>query len=132
VRWTVDPGLQGDVYADEPYLYGPLLSSINVLHVGDKEGGGKADDNDDEDTPLTEGGSASGLQVREAHHVPVDGPKRMKFFLDEGKRKEWTFDKGRVYGCDFFNPYLDFNELALKLPGFTLGIMKYWDGQPLR
>lgn len=131
VRWTVDPGLQGDVYADEPYLYGPLLSSINVLHVGDK-GTSKSSEKEDEEEALTEGGTSSGLEVREKHHVPADGPHRMKYFLDEHHRKEFTFEKGREYACDFFNPYLDFNELALKLPGFTLGIMKYWDGQPLR
>ncbi|KAK5241495.1 hypothetical protein LTR16_009325, partial [Cryomyces antarcticus] len=35
-KWFIDPGLYGDVNADEPYLYGPLLSSINVLRVGEK------------------------------------------------------------------------------------------------
>lgn len=142
VRWTVDPGLQGDVYADRPYLYGPLLSSINVLRVGEKnDGAGGAEhdgaaaepkDEGDAVVPLTEGGTGTGLHERETHHVPAEAAKRMKFFLDEHKRKEWMFEKGREYSCDFFNPYLDFNELALKLPGFTLGIMKYWDGQPLR
>jgi len=130
--------LQGDVYADEPYMYGPLLSSINVLHVGDKHDGGggpgKKDhkQGDEEEVPLAEGGTESGMEEREKHGVPEDGPKRMKFFLDEHKRKEWTFEKGREYRCDFFNPYLDFNELAVKLPGFNLGLLKYWDGQPLR
>lgn len=36
--------------------------------------------------------------------------------------------------CDFFNPYLDFNEFALKI-GYGLpaiSIIGHWDGQPLR
>jgi Protein of unknown function (DUF1769) len=36
VKWLIDPGLEGDVYADNPYLYGPALSSWNILHIGDK------------------------------------------------------------------------------------------------
>ncbi|KAF3219192.1 hypothetical protein TWF191_007987 [Orbilia oligospora] len=33
---------------------------------------------------------------------------------------------------DFYNPYLDFNEFALHLPGISIHILQYWDGQPLR
>ncbi len=44
VRWWIDPGLEGDAYADMPYLYGPALSSFNAVHVGsvahDPERGG--------------------------------------------------------------------------------------------
>ena len=36
VKWAIDPGLDGDVYADRPFLYGPLLSSINMLRIGRK------------------------------------------------------------------------------------------------
>lgn len=56
----------------------------------------------------------------------------MKHFLSAAPKASFTFTPGLTYKCDFFNPYLDFNEFALKLPGFTLGIMKFWDGQPLR
>ncbi|KAI9848767.1 MAG: hypothetical protein M1830_007272, partial [Pleopsidium flavum] len=31
VKWAIDPGLDGDVYADRPHLYGPALSSLNVV-----------------------------------------------------------------------------------------------------
>src|SRR5271155_4123388 len=36
VKWFIDPGLEGDVQADKPYLYGPALSSWNILRIGDK------------------------------------------------------------------------------------------------
>jgi hypothetical protein len=36
VKWFIDPGLEGDVYADNPYLYGPALSSWNILRIGEK------------------------------------------------------------------------------------------------
>ena len=44
------------------------------------------------------------------------------------------FEAGREYKCDFFNPYLDFNEFALKI-GYGLpniSMIGHWDGQPLR
>lgn len=36
VKWLVDPGLEGDVYADKPWLFGRALASWNVLRVGEK------------------------------------------------------------------------------------------------
>ncbi|EON62656.1 hypothetical protein W97_01880 [Coniosporium apollinis CBS 100218] len=163
VKWMIDPGLDGDVYAEEPYLYGPLLSSINVLRVGnsiagktEKEGEGEGEDKGEgggkktqealeaetaaagEEVPdsgvvvLEEGAEGDGQAAREAAQVPADAAARKKHFLQEPKRKEFQFEEGRAYLCDFFNPYLDFNEFALKLPGFTLPIVRYWDGQPLR
>ncbi len=36
VRWVIDPGLEGDPYADKPYLYGPALSSVNLFRVGER------------------------------------------------------------------------------------------------
>ncbi|CAG8971436.1 hypothetical protein HYALB_00002019 [Hymenoscyphus albidus] len=136
VKWVVDPGIDGDVYGDKPYLYGPAGSSVNVLHVGDKSGGqaAKGNSSEAEDVGLVfeEGGVEEGLEVRSEKSVPDTIAARKKFFLNEENRKNWEWEAGRSYGCDFYNPYLDFNEFALRLPGFTLPIMKYWDGQGLR
>ncbi|KAJ4406282.1 hypothetical protein N0V91_004736 [Didymella pomorum] len=147
VKWWIDPGLDGDVYGDEPYLYGALLSSINVLRIGDKKESadaakGEADKGyenvvsgeEGEAVVYTEGADGSGEEVRKAHHIPAGSSQRQKFFLTEQNRKDFTFEKGRVYQCDFFNPYLDFNEFALKI-GYGLpniSIIGHWDGQPLR
>lgn len=128
VRWWIDPGLDGDAYADRPYLYGPALSSFNQLCVGpgaeDPAKGGLwvqegADDDD-------------GRELRKAAGAPDDGQRRMKWALSEANKTRWTWLYGRPYAADFFNPYLDFSEFALRLPGFHLPIMKYWDGQGLR
>ncbi|KAI9706502.1 MAG: hypothetical protein M1836_003508 [Candelina mexicana] len=143
-KWAIDPGLDGDVYADKPYLYGSALSSVNVLWVGSKTEGGLPDgtenkrgekdhkDEEEEDEVLEEGGDDNGKKLREALGIPPEAAARKKWFLDEEKRKAFTLEEKRIYKTDFFNPYLDFNEFALKLPGFHLPIMKYWDGQPLR
>ncbi|KAI9708908.1 MAG: hypothetical protein M1820_003602 [Bogoriella megaspora] len=115
VKWWIDPGLEGDPYADEPYLYGPLLSSINVLEVGRKSDE-QADENteDDADDVLEEGGVGSGDQARAESGMPADAKARKKHYLTEANRKNFTFEAGREYKCDFFNPYLDFNGLFLR------------------
>ncbi|KAI0473493.1 DUF1769-domain-containing protein [Xylariaceae sp. FL0804] len=132
VKWWIDPGLDGDAHADRPHLYGPALSSFNFVHVG--RGGYDHDpvsgcglvfdegaDEDDEDCK----------KARERTGAPGDAKGRRKWALGDGAKSAWTFEYGRPYCLDFFNPYLDFGEFALRLPGFTLPIMKYWDGQPL-
>ncbi|KAI9715491.1 MAG: hypothetical protein M1812_005967 [Candelaria pacifica] len=143
-KWAVDPGLDGDVYADRPYLFGSALSSVNVFWVGGKAKGEKlpAEHKDgknregkkkEEDIEvIEEGGDEDGKALREQLGVPPEAAARKKWFLQEEKRKAFTLEEGRIYKTDFFNPYLDFNEFALNLPGFHLPIMKYWDGQPLR
>ncbi|KAK4555067.1 hypothetical protein LTR86_007833 [Recurvomyces mirabilis] len=145
VKWFIDPGLYGDVHADEPYLYGPLLSSMNVWRVGPKDD--KAQEkleeeraNTSSDSPeiLHEGGDGDGQDYRHEFKIPDDAAARKKFFLTEQHLKDFKFEKGRSYENDFFNPYLDFNDFALRLPGFavipgiTIPIISYWDGQPLR
>ncbi|KAF2089196.1 DUF1769-domain-containing protein [Saccharata proteae CBS 121410] len=137
----IDPTMSGDVYADEPYLYSPVLSSMNVLRVGRKDqspadhaknAGKTVGQGDSATVAFEEGADGDGAQVRKENSMPDAAAARMKHFRQEGLRKNFTFEEGRTYGCDFFNPYLDFNEFSLKLTGFTLPIIKYWDGQPLR
>ncbi|KAF1923349.1 DUF1769-domain-containing protein [Didymella exigua CBS 183.55] len=146
VKWWIDPGLEGDVYGDEPYLYGALLSSMNVLNDAKKDDAKKDDAKNDKDEKTvekeeksdavvyTEGASGSGTALRASHNIPATSAARQKFFLTESNRSSFTFEAGREYSCDFFNPYLDFNEFALKI-GYGLpniSIIGHWDGQPLR
>lgn len=140
--------MDGDVYADKPYLYGPTASSVNRLHIGAK-GGKKGVGAHEVGLVFEEGGDEEGLELRKEMGIPETEAARKKHFLTEENRREWEWEEGRVYGCDFYNPYLDFNGLssrnrkaykhiegttdfALRLPGFTLPIMNYWDGQGLR
>ena len=111
VKWAIDPGLDGDPYADKPYLYGPALSSINVLRVGEKASALPQNDVAAEEQVLEEGGDGDGQAIRKAHLVPDEASERKKHFLHEESRKRWEFEAGRVHQGDFFNPYLDFNGL---------------------
>ena len=139
VKWWVDPGLEGDVYSDTPYLYGSVLSSWNVLRVGEKVVDEERHDIKAEykvpgaegfgGVVVEEGGEGDGLTVREEMGVPGDSAGRKKFFLTEANREAFTFEKGRLYESDFGNPYLDFNDFSLKLPGFSLNVVRYIDAK---
>lgn len=154
VKGWIDPGLYGDPMADEPFLYGPLLSSVNVLRVGGREIGyvdvgaeqeqnygfqeefeREVEGEGDVEVEIVEEGAddEDGMRIREELEVPDTSSQRMKFFLSEDKRKEFQFEEGRTYKFDFFNGYLDFNDFALRLPfGLSLNVVRHWDGQPLR
>ncbi|KAF2009312.1 DUF1769-domain-containing protein [Aaosphaeria arxii CBS 175.79] len=138
VKWWIDPGLDGDVYGDEPYLYGALLSSINVLRIGSKDQSSlenNLEEHDEEDYVVyEEGAEGDGVTLREELGIPGGSAQRQKYFLAEQSKKDFEFEAGREYKCDFFNPYLDFNEFALKI-GYgmpAISIIGHWDGQPLR
>ncbi|KAL1391387.1 hypothetical protein HDK64DRAFT_90186 [Phyllosticta capitalensis] len=141
VKSWIDPTMEGDVYADEPYLYSPVLSSMNILNVGEKgqkpaeaakKAGSAVGEGDEAAVVFEEGAEGDGKDVREKASMPADGPSRMKHFRHEEPRKEFVFEKDRAYSCDFFNKYLDFNDFALRLPIITIPVIKSWDGQPLR
>jgi hypothetical protein len=104
-------------------MYGPAGSSVNVLHVGSKGAITGGEDNGDrvdgkegregkEEHPglvFEEGGDEEGMQHRQEYGIPDTDAARKKYFLDEENRKKWLWEEGRSYGCDFFNPYLNFN-----------------------
>ncbi|KAL8906027.1 MAG: hypothetical protein Q9171_006437 [Xanthocarpia ochracea] len=128
VKYIIDPGLDGDVYADKPYLYGNALSSINVLSVGPKNS--KSTEFGSEEEAIEEGGFEGGQEVRQNLNIPDGAAARQKWFLGGHDRLEnWQWEEGRLYKADFFNPYLDFNEFALKLPGFSLKVLGYLGGE---
>ncbi|PVH96628.1 DUF1769-domain-containing protein, partial [Periconia macrospinosa] len=122
VKWWIDPGLEGDVYGDEPYLYGALLSSINVLNIS-----ASGEDKKDEEESEIFAEDTSALE----QNLPATSAARQKHFLTPANRTAFEFTPGHTYNCDFFNPYLDFNEFALKL-GYGLppiSILGHWDGK---
>ncbi|KAJ9625759.1 hypothetical protein H2203_004521 [Taxawa tesnikishii (nom. ined.)] len=127
----VDPGLSCDAYADKPWLYGPALSCWFAFVVGDKYDNKDFPAPDDEN-PMKEGGDGSGESIRQDLNMPPTGDKRRKFFLDAANRQKFTFEKGRCYQGDFFNPYVDFSNYSLKLPGFSLNVLRYVGDQSHR
>ncbi|GLA02317.1 hypothetical protein AnigIFM60653_001720 [Aspergillus niger] len=121
VKSTLDPSLDGDAYADKPYLYSPGLASWNQFAIGDKDEGAENNEN----IIVQEGGTGSGVEVRKGYNIPDSSSSRRTHFQGEAKRKDFVFEKGRTYAADFGNGYLDFNEFAIRIPGFSFHIGKY-------
>lgn len=117
LKTVVDPGLDGDLYADEPHLYGCALSSFNILWVGERQQerdlpkvGSRGDD------VILEGGEGEGINWRNEREVPEQAGKRKNWFLTKDRPAKWEWEAGREYRADFFNPYLDFNGICSHPP----------------
>lgn len=119
VKWSIDPGLEGDVYADKPYLFGPALGSWNYLRIGNRVQPG-ADNVSKVDSVVVEEGAEGdeGWHIRQERGIPGDAGARMKHFQDEEARKNFVFEKGREYLVNFGNPYICFNGEFLALNPF--------------
>ncbi|KZM27421.1 uncharacterized protein EKO05_0010692 [Ascochyta rabiei] len=129
---VLDPGLYADPYSDEPYLYGPALSSMFTFRVGGTVEEVGAEEQlkrleGENDGVVEEGATLSGEPVREGQRIPGSWKARRKFFLDQSQLEKFTFEKGRMYHADFFNPHLDFSSFSLRLPGFSISVAKYVD-----
>ncbi|TKA21879.1 hypothetical protein B0A50_08615 [Salinomyces thailandicus] len=127
VKEFIDPGLDCDAYADEPWLYGPSLSCWFAFRIGDMVESGADFPAPAEDVVMRDGGDGTGQEVREKMGLPENNEKRRKHFLSAPNREAFTFEKGRLYQADFYNPYIDFSNFSLKLPGFSLKVIKYVD-----
>lgn len=139
VKWWIDPGLEGDAYADKPYLYGPALSSWNYFRIcdkiisddkmSDKEAWKLPNATSFHETVVEEGAEGDGEEARDDAGLPDTNTARQKHFLTKAHLESFTFEKGRLYQTDFGNAYLDFNDFSLKLPGFSLNVLGYVDSK---
>lgn len=132
VTTILDPGIYSDPYSDNPYLYGPGLSSFFAFHIGEHVDQISAEEQlsrfeNDSAGVIIEGADGSGQQVRADQRIPSKISKRRKHFLSASNLENFTFEKGRLYQADFFNPYLDFANFALRIPGFSISVAKYID-----
>ncbi|KAL4796065.1 hypothetical protein BDV19DRAFT_388489 [Aspergillus venezuelensis] len=123
-QWTIDPALDGDAYADRPYLYSPALATWNAFNVGGEK---KGEEGLDVHGVVVEEGEDEGVSVRGEKDIPETVDGRRSHFQNEANRKAWNFEEGRVYWADFGNQYLDFNEFTLRLPGFNINALHYID-----
>lgn len=132
VKEFIDPGIEADPYSDKPWLFAPALDCWFILRIGDTlprdflRGGTKLP-HVHEHEPLQEGGDASGLKYRDDNNIPIEASKRRKHFIPVANRKSIVFENNRLYQGDFFNPYIDFNNFRLRLPGFSIKVIKYID-----
>ncbi|KAG8631831.1 hypothetical protein KVT40_000971 [Elsinoe batatas] len=75
---------------------------------------------------LVEGAVSPEAQAhRKANSLPSDAGKRRKHLNSERNREKFVLQKGRKYFFDFSNGYIDWKAYALKLPGFSVPVLKY-------
>ncbi|KAH0338189.1 hypothetical protein KCU81_g7772, partial [Aureobasidium melanogenum] len=119
VKGFVDSSLKCDPNADQPWLNGPVLCSTAItFSIGSKN-------TCEIPAILAEGSLSDDSLIRKTHNIPPSESQRRKYFLDEKNRKDFVFEKGRCYAFDFHNGYIDWKNYALKLPGFSFGVLKY-------
>jgi hypothetical protein len=121
VKGFVDPSLKCDPYADQPWLNGPILCSTAItFSIGPQKPTSCV-------LPpiLAEGSIPDDAPIRSTLNIPTTESQRRKHFADEQNRKAFVFEKGRCYAFDFHNGYIDWKNYALKLPGFSFGVLKY-------
>ena len=104
VKWTLDPSIDGDAYADKPYLYSPALATWNQFRIG-----GKKFQDMTGDYVVREGADGEGVEVRDQLQIPETPDARRKHFQKEGNRQGFVFEAGRSYLADFGNRYLCFS-----------------------
>lgn len=125
VTTVLDPGIYSDPYSDKPYLYGPALSSFFALKIGERTEDVSVEDQ------LTEFEKDEGVLEEDtslgSNSIPQKSAKRRKHFLNASNLQGFTFEAGRMYQADFYNPYLDFANFALRIPHFSISIAKYID-----
>ncbi|CAG8565241.1 11016_t:CDS:2 [Paraglomus occultum] len=121
----IDPGLEADVYSPKPWAYSPFLVTMNAIRL--------TIDNSPSFPPWP---SPNGEHIAESisllDQLPSFPSARRRYFSNKENRERLKITEDQVWDLDFFNAYIDFDKFAVKLPGFEIGVMKYWDGQPLR
>ncbi|ORY17521.1 hypothetical protein BCR34DRAFT_555599 [Clohesyomyces aquaticus] len=133
VTTILDPGIYSDPYSDKPYLYGPALSSFFSFRIGEETKQVSADEQlasqlqNDAAGVIEEGADGTGSEIRKVQKIPEKTNKRRKNFLNTSNLENFTFEAGRMYQGDFFNPYLDFANFALRIPGFSISVVRYID-----
>ncbi|KAG0176747.1 hypothetical protein DFQ29_005692 [Apophysomyces sp. BC1021] len=118
LKW-IDPGLVCDLYAAQPYAFSPLIVTMNRLAIKQSE--------------LLSWPSPNGEPVEEDIELlsnNVELPKDRKTFFNVAEnRKAIPINGSQVWSMDFCNPYIDASNHALKIPGLSMDMLQYWDGQ---
>jgi hypothetical protein len=103
--------LEADIYSDKPWAYSPLAYTMNKLNIHE------AFDIKDDELPLWP--SSHGEHIEE--NVVCEGVefnddyKRKKYFEKKKNRKNFQIKEKQIWNFDFFNSYVDFNDVAVTL-----------------
>ncbi|TKY89657.1 hypothetical protein EX895_001442 [Sporisorium graminicola] len=142
----VDPNLEHDLYAQRPHAWSPYLATMPRVNsvASDKEDFSEwpsfpthPEYVQDDISSLIPSELAEKERDTVANFKGIDKAHeyRQRFLGNRAHRKEIIVDKDQIVTADFFNGFLDFNDLTLHIPfsgGLKFDLKKYWDGQPVR
>jgi hypothetical protein len=134
-KWF-DPGLEADLFSERPFAFSPLVVTMNRLCVSTQQPKLSF-------APIKE-------DVTLIHPDITTEKERRTFFTVPKNRVQMAITPDQVWSMDFCNPYLDFEKVnksllfllfiylfiikqcTVRIPGFEVNILRYWDGQPAR
>ncbi|KAI8849611.1 hypothetical protein BC829DRAFT_361868 [Chytridium lagenaria] len=152
----IDPALITDMYSDRPWLFSPMLCSMNIVNVvkaaaplcaakavaykpesilGKWEWGGAVELKEDNSLLCPD---PSKIVIADAdgseNGVPYksdDIAERRKWFNKKDNRLATSFTPDNVYNLEIFAPFIDFNTFDLTL-GINVNLLRYLNEQPIR
>lgn len=132
IQHRVDGALEQDLYADKPWAWSALFSSVNFISVKKSAAGENADQWNPE--PPSEDCLSLFERCNDREEVGNEPSLRRKWFANKANRTGVVVGKDHLITTDFCNGYINFSTLALKIPAIHLEIplVKHWDGQPVR
>ncbi|KAI8888155.1 hypothetical protein K501DRAFT_240829 [Backusella circina FSU 941] len=116
-KWF-DPGLEADLASERPFAFSPLVVTMNRLHLGVK--------------PIKLSSAPIQEDITLIRPDITTAKQRQTYFTVPTNREQIQITPDQVWSMDFCNPYLDFEKCTVRIPGFEVNILRYWDGQPAR
>lgn len=144
----IDPNLEHDLYAQKPHAWSPYLATMPRINSIKLEQEPELVDKwpafpshpdyvQEDITSLIPPAMAEKQKDTVANFKGIDKAHeyRQRFLGNRAHRQDITLDQQQLITADFFNGFLDFNDLTLHIPfsgGLKFDLKKYWDGQPVR
>ncbi|KAG0048659.1 hypothetical protein BGZ83_006421 [Gryganskiella cystojenkinii] len=145
---TLDSGLQVDVQGPQPYFISPLLASMNRVCISSRTSSvdnsvpvwpSSNGEHIAEDIALALETTAASTKDPEEKNVlqktlkklTSDAAARRHYFAKTKNAIKHKFHPDHEYGLDLFNGFFDCAKFSVKLPGFSIDMFKYLDGQPI-
>ena len=142
----IDPALATDIYAEKPWLYSPLLCSMNTVSVS----------KNDTIIPFTRDAFSKSIESYPDSHLFLgkwiwsgvfedlkednsllggnfenNFADRRRYYQKSENRDTNTFKLDHIYNLEIFAPFIDLNTFDLSL-GININVLPYLNSQPIR
>ncbi|ORZ19420.1 hypothetical protein BCR42DRAFT_347943, partial [Absidia repens] len=140
-----DPGLDLHLQEEQPYAYSPLIVTLNTLHITTTSSDAQQQKDVENDTGYTMQQCDPSAEISQPllfqentqlilprYDTPLSSSKRQYYFSNLENRRQVSIESDQMWIGDFCNGYLDMMNGSIQIPGFSLDVLKYYQGQPLR